>query len=100
VTNLASTYLMREAISRHQVAIKGQLGDEFGQHVPDEGGNQPPSAIQWPQLLGPARTQSRRKLYQRQSEAIRGNQRQSEAIRGNQRQSEAIREAITYSVAP
>jgi hypothetical protein len=110
VTNLASTYLIREAISRHQVAV------------------------QRPQLPGPARTQSRRKLHQRQSEAIRGHQwppgrqlrtqsrrklhqRQSEAIRGhqggnyvlsravssirgNQRQSEAIREAITYSVAP
>ena len=50
VTNLASTYLIREAISRHQVAV------------------------QRPQLPGPARTQSRRKLHQRQSEAIRGHQ--------------------------
>jgi len=69
--------VQQRAKASREGRIQGQLGDEFGQHVPDEGGNQPPSAIQRPQLLGPARTQSRRKLYQRQSEAIRGNQRQS-----------------------
>jgi hypothetical protein len=78
VTNLASTYLMREAISRHQQSNGHNC---LGLHVL-------------------SRAVSSIRGNQRQSEAIRGNQRQSEAIRGNQRQSEAIREAITYSVAP
>ena len=38
-----------------------------------------------------------RRVWSRQSEAIRGNQRQSEAIRGNQRQSE---ERVVEAIRP
>jgi len=69
VTNLASTYLMREAISRHQQSNGHNC---LGLHVL-------------------SRAVSSIRGNQRQSEAIRGHQRQSEAVGSNQRQSEAIR---------
>jgi hypothetical protein len=62
VTNLASTYLMREAISRHQQSNGHNC---LGLHVL-------------------SRAVSSIRSNQKQSEAIRSNQRQSYAIRGNQ----------------
>ena len=68
VTNLASTYLMREAISRHRQSNGRNC---LGLHVL-------------------SRAVSSIRGNQRQSEAIRGSRKQSEAIRGSRKQSEAI----------
>jgi hypothetical protein len=77
VTNLASTYLMRVAISRHQQSNGHNC---LGLHVL-------------------SRAVSSIRSNQKQSEAIRGNQRPSEAIRGHQGGKHVLSRAVSSARA-